>query len=321
MPKYTFIIPVYNVESYLSECIESIHCQTFSDYAIILVDDGSTDSSGKLCDSYATRFEKITVIHQKNAGLSEARNAGLKAASSVYVIFLDSDDYWSDSHGLEEIDAIVEPDTDVLAFASKDYNQRTGVITDDRYDYPSELNAMESERCLEYMITHDRFNLSAAKKVFRREFLINNQLFFEAGIKCEDIEQGLRIANCLPHYRFLNAKLYVYRHRENSISTSVDAKHLDDYFYIIKKYASFSYVSENVRRLLLSYVGYQYALLLGYTKKSNTDNKSLLFKELRQYSYLLSYKGYKRTEKVNKFYQVFGLQLTALCLGFYLKYK
>ncbi len=92
-PKISVIIPVYNVENYLRECVDSVLNQTFSDYEIILVDDGSTDISGKICDKYAVKDDRVNVIHKKNGGLSNARNVGLKKAVGEYIYFLDSDDY------------------------------------------------------------------------------------------------------------------------------------------------------------------------------------------------------------------------------------
>ena len=245
----------------------------------------------------------------------------MRAAESEFVIFLDSDDYWCDSHGLEEIDTLIDSNVDVLCFASKNYNQDTGALSDDRYDYPQELNAMDSERCLEFMITHDRFNLSAAKKVYRRRFLMDNQLLFEPGIKSEDIEHGLRMVNYLPNYRFLNKKLYVYRHRDNSISATINANHLDDYYYIIEKFASYPYVNENVRKLSLSYLGYQYALLIGYVTIKDSENRKARLKKLKPYAFLLCYPGYPRTEKIYKFCRVFGFNLTRCLLGAMLRTK
>lgn len=87
------IIPVYNVEKYLRECVDSVLSQTYSNLEILLIDDGSTDSSGAICDEYATRDGRIRVIHQKNGGLSAARNAGLDAARGQYISFIDSDDF------------------------------------------------------------------------------------------------------------------------------------------------------------------------------------------------------------------------------------
>lgn len=92
-PRISVIVPVYNVEQYLEKCVKSICGQTYRELEIILVDDGSPDGSGALCDTLAAQDERIRVIHQKNGGLSAARNAGLDAATGAYVAFIDSDDY------------------------------------------------------------------------------------------------------------------------------------------------------------------------------------------------------------------------------------
>lgn len=89
---FSIIIPVYNIEDYLTECIESVLVQKFSSYEMLLVDDGSTDSSGKICDIYAAKYPEIQVFHQKNAGLSEARNTGIRNSKGEYLVFIDSDD-------------------------------------------------------------------------------------------------------------------------------------------------------------------------------------------------------------------------------------
>ncbi len=93
-PKISVIVPVYKVEKYLPECIDSILAQTFTDFELILVDDGSPDNSGKICDDYAARDSRIRVFHKENGGVSSARNLGIKNAQSDYIAFLDSDDWW-----------------------------------------------------------------------------------------------------------------------------------------------------------------------------------------------------------------------------------
>ena len=93
----SIIIPVFNVEKYLEECINSVLQQTFSNFEIILVDDGSTDSSGNICDLYSQKDRRIQVIHKENGGLSSARNAGLRIAKGKYVGFIDSDDWISET--------------------------------------------------------------------------------------------------------------------------------------------------------------------------------------------------------------------------------
>ena len=87
------IVPVYNVERYLRRCVDSILHQTYQDLEVLLVDDGSTDASGAICDEYAAQEERVTAVHQKNRGLSAARNAGLERAQGTYLCFVDSDDY------------------------------------------------------------------------------------------------------------------------------------------------------------------------------------------------------------------------------------
>ena len=93
MKMISVIVPIYNVEQYLEQCLDSIISQTYSQLEIILVDDGSTDSSGQICDKYARKDERIVVIHKTNGGLSDARNAGISVATGEYISFIDSDDY------------------------------------------------------------------------------------------------------------------------------------------------------------------------------------------------------------------------------------
>lgn len=322
MSKYTFIIPVFNVEKYLKECIDSVLTQTYKDFEIILVDDGSTDSSGKICDEYSKIHDCVTVYHKENGGLSKARNWGLNKATTEFVIFLDSDDYWNDKHGLEKIDrCIANHDVDVVIFASKDYYENTNIYKDDRYNYPTWLNECSAIDCLKGMISLGLLNMSAAKKVYRREFLIDNDLFFMEGIKSEDVEQGIRLINCLPNFRILNEKIYTYRHREGSISKTVDINHIIDYCNIIKKFACYKYVNEDVKMYILSYIGYQYALLLAHMSKIKDKKKRALIKEMKEYSYLLQYDKYPRTKIISKVYSVFGYTITRLLLCEYLKHK
>ena len=102
MPKVSIIVPVYKAEQYLHRCVDSILSQSFTDCELILVDDGSPDKSGEICDEYASRDSRIQVIHKQNGGVSSARNAGLDVAHGEYVWFVDSDD-WIENDSLKEI--------------------------------------------------------------------------------------------------------------------------------------------------------------------------------------------------------------------------
>lgn len=116
MPRLSFIVPVYNVAPYLRKCVDSLIMQDCEDYEIILVDDGSTDECPQICDELAVTYENIRVIHQENAGLSAARNAGLKVAKGEYVCFVDSDDYWEENVLGGLMEQVEREKLDVLRF-------------------------------------------------------------------------------------------------------------------------------------------------------------------------------------------------------------
>ena len=105
--RFSIIVPVYNVEKYLSKCIQSLIDQDYNDYEILLIDDGSTDKSGIICEQYAKKYENIYVFHKKNGGLSDARNYGLQKALGDYILFVDSDD-WIKKDILKEFSDIIE---------------------------------------------------------------------------------------------------------------------------------------------------------------------------------------------------------------------
>ena len=119
------IVPVYNVEKYLSQCIESVQNQTFKDWELILVDDGSTDNSSKICDEYSAKDNRIRVIHKENGGLSSARNTGLDAAIGNYVIYLDSDDYIATEMFEKMLDVALETNADMVKCGFNEFNGNT----------------------------------------------------------------------------------------------------------------------------------------------------------------------------------------------------
>lgn len=115
------IVPIYNVQQYLPECIDSILAQTYKNLEIILVDDGSPDSCPQICDDYAKRDDRIKVIHKPNGGLSDARNHGIRSATGEYLLFIDSDDFYDDRDGIWQLVNILikYPDTDIVFFAER----------------------------------------------------------------------------------------------------------------------------------------------------------------------------------------------------------
>lgn len=230
--KFSIIVPVYNVEKYLERCVKSLVDQ--QGVEIILVDDGSTDKSGILCDKFARDYFNIQVIHQKNGGLSCARNTGISVALGEYIIFVDSDDYVEPdlcrclSNALEKYGAV-----DIIAYDAWKETE-TGREKLRRISVDQEI-AQDGKN---YLIKHYRnrnMNVEACLHAFHRKFLIKNGFHFKEGIFHEDVEFSTRV--------FLKAKcvleipdvLYHYIIRENSISTQKDkTKNICDLFETLK---------------------------------------------------------------------------------------
>ena len=185
--KVSVVVPVYNVEAYLRECVDSVLCQTMQNFEVILVDDGATDSSGVICDEYDEQDARIRVIHQPNGGLSVARNTGLDAATGEYVYFLDSDDYIADNTlarlcdkaELEKADVVFfdatvffdgcEPDPKVYQYhRTKEYATKPG-----------------KEQLLELLET-DEYRTAVPLMLLRRDYMLRNHLRFRPGILHED---------------------------------------------------------------------------------------------------------------------------------------
>ena len=214
------IIPVYNVEEYLRECVDSVLCQTYGNFEIILVDDGSTDSSGQICDEYLEKDERVTVIHQKNGGLSVARNAGLSETNGDYIYFLDSDDYISEN-AIETLLKIAQRDNsdivffDAVSFAdTDDFTVKQNYIRKNKYQTNCGLDVFLQ------MTENNEFHSAVYLMLFKKTFIDNNVLKFVPGILHEDMVftyQALCLAEVVSQQP---AALYYRRYRKNSIMTS-----------------------------------------------------------------------------------------------------
>lgn len=212
------IIPVYNVEQYLEVCLKSIMYQTYKNIEIILVDDGSTDVSGAICDAYAQKDSRIYVIHKENGGLSEARNIGVAVSKGKYVMFVDSDD-------------MVAPNlVEYLYNLMCTYNA-TISICDLLHIFPGEeINFCDetehyifnSEQAVCEMFYQKTFLVAACGKLYDRRCFEN--IFFPVGMLFEDSAVMYKILDQAQNIVYGNAKLYGYMHREGSITTKKFSK-------------------------------------------------------------------------------------------------
>lgn len=215
--KISIIVPIYNVEKYLSDCIDSLSAQTYPNIEIILVDDGSPDHCPQICDQYVKQDSRIKVIHKKNGGLSDARNVGLKAASGKYIMYVDSDDY-IEIDACEQLLKGMQEDVDFVVGAIKEirkteivYQKHTNLISGKKYG--AKEFVMKS-------IQKNEWYAPAVLNLYRRSFLLNNGLFFKVGFYFEDTEMLPRLYLAAKKIVYIDYSFYNYVIRENSIMTT-----------------------------------------------------------------------------------------------------
>lgn len=206
----SIIIPVYKVEEYIDKCVQSVIAQNYTNYEIILVDDGSPDRCPAICDSYSKNNRNIHVVHKINGGLSDARNAGLQKARKEYILFLDSDDYYDNVNFFNEInDFLQDRKVDMLMYQRKICYEGVNASVTIPEPYSDNILSLSSCDELIYQLSiSDQLDASAAMKVIRRNFLIENELYFRTGMVCEDVEWFFRVAPLLQSIGVINSPSY-----------------------------------------------------------------------------------------------------------------
>ena len=291
MPKISIIVPVYNAEKYLRKCVDSILNQTFKDFELILVDDGSIDTSGKICDEYNLKDNRIKVIHKENGGLSSARNAGLDIAQGEYIGFVDSDD-WIELDVYEELYKICkENDTDVgivgINYGGASEKKKSKKI--EIYSNKLILDDLVYNKGKE--ITWPAWNKLWLKKV------IGESRFKEGRI----YEDGLflySLSSKIKKVAKIDYEAYNYRMDNESITRSKISKKQVDFLYNtldIYKFLPSPYKEEMFIRDLIRYTEY---ILLEMIKQKNI-NKDII-KEIKKF-YNDNFKMVKKENKLSGF--------------------
>lgn len=221
------IVPVYNVEKYLEQCIDSLLSQTYQNFEIILVDDGSTDSSGKICDIYEENNENIKVIHKKNEGLGFARNTGLLYATGEYVTFIDSDDY-ADKYLLEDLyNGILETDVDVCIGGFKKVADSGQVLYEEKYDEQYFIHDNTTNKAFIKMLgslpsKHDSIRMSVWNVLYKLSIIKNNNIQFpsERELISEDLIFDFFYYQHVKKCKILDNSNYYYRSNPTSLTMS-----------------------------------------------------------------------------------------------------
>ncbi|MDR1613956.1 MAG: glycosyltransferase [Campylobacteraceae bacterium] len=222
-PLISVIVPIYNVEIYLKKCLDSIISQTYKNLEIILIDDGSPDNCGKICDEYALKDKRIKVIHKKNGGLSDARNAGLDAAKGEYIAFVDSDDYITENI-YEELVGIAQKET-------ADIVMHTFYIIDNKGVKISQIEGADSLSIdeIRYLILMDKYSNCACDKLYKAELF--KDLKFFVGAYSEDLFIMPTLFFRAKKAVLINKPYYYYNcTNQNSIMSTFSAKRKYGFF-------------------------------------------------------------------------------------------
>ena len=216
--KISVIVPVYNVEPYLAKCVDSILEQSYTNLEVILVNDGSKDSSGSICDDFARKDHRVRVIHKENGGLSSARNVGIEAATGEYISFIDSDD-WIEPAAYEHLLELMEKyQVKLVCGGNYDVDGRTGKKT--LGVCPKREEVVTAEEFVGRMFLWDGCDSSVCDKIFHRSLL--ETFRFPEGQVCEDVAITYKIVLGAERAVFSEVPFYNYYHRVGSISRTVE---------------------------------------------------------------------------------------------------
>ncbi len=213
MEKISVIIPVYNVEKYLKRCLDSVITQTYENMEIILIDDGSMDSSGAICDRYAKKDERIRVIHKENGGLSDARNAGVKIASGEYITYIDSDDYIEPDNLQTLYQNLKQTGADVSIGALQYVYENDKVKKKERKKF--QISVWSAEETLHNMLLQQKITTSVCGVLSKKEYW--EKVRFPKGKICEDMGTSYKIYSQAKKIVYTEKIIYYYYMRLGSI--------------------------------------------------------------------------------------------------------
>lgn len=275
--KISIVVPVYNVEEYIDECIKSIINQDYNDFEIIIVNDGSTDSSGDMIKKYA-ELENVKIIHKENGGLSSARNTGLLSCSGDYILFLDSDDkFYSNDVLSSSANKIIQDDLDILIFDYCIWDNQSDEIY--RHLKQLENKIVTGKEFYNKSVKENKITSVVWNKMIRKDLLTVNDLTFVDGLIFEDVVYTPTVMYTAKKVMYLPIIGLYYRQRAGSImsSTSLTLDRITNYLKVSEYLdeLSISYLSQ----VLLNQAAYCLVISLQNSNRLSSEDK-LAFKKL-----------------------------------------
>lgn len=322
MTKFSVMVPVYNAESYLKRCLDSIVNQNYENLDVILVNDGSTDRSAEICDQYATKDARFKVIHQKNKGLPGARNSALEFATGEYLCFLDNDDFL-EKNFFKILNEATHSKADVISFNYYEEKQQQKLVR----------NQEDEIRVDDIFLSNILVNTSNSnffwfvwRRIYKSEFLKKHHIKFDETAKFgEDSIFNIEVFSCYPKYEHIPDILYNYCENQDSMVRSKYKENLLEKFEhqfsariaLQKKY---NYNTEKSNTDISNYFMNNILSWLITNVKYSQENKIVELKKIRDSKiYIFAFKYYKydwKHPKKSLLVKLFELRLFSLLLKF-----
>ncbi len=315
MSKFSIIVPVYNVEKYLSQCLNSIIMQTINNYEIILINDGSTDNSGEICNKIALAHHNIVCIHKKNGGASDARNAGIKRAKGEYLIFVDSDDY-IEKESLEKFEENLQksntPDL-MITRIKKIYPDLSKKYMDKNMLFKS-IRAISKEEIINWMFNHSDSLWPAQRYVVKRSYIKKYDLKFAVGYFHEDLDWTSRLFLYAETFSLLGFYWYNHRmQRKGSITTEKNPKRTLDVIRLATKNIrdnEYGNIKDELKQIIYKRILKSlFSSLSDYKYYYNQKEKQLIIDALYQNKDVFKYTTEMRHKLFVYFSKMFGFRV------------
>lgn len=326
---FSIIVPIYNVDEYIEHCINSILSQENVELEIILVDDGSTDDSGKICDQFADRYEHIQVIHQHNKGLSEARNTGIKHAKGDYILFVDGDDcIVKDSIKYIEREIINDKYPDIVFLECKKvtFGRENSIkkIIPMMDGVTEKVRDLERENLLMYISQLPKYPAAAWSKAIKRKLFLDDELLFEAGLISEDLEWAVRLFLKVESAGYCCKDYYLYRQRrKNSLSSIYSEKKALDMLYTVEKWSRElkDLYSEEEQRLIKSLMEYVFRFLILNLNAVSNGCRAEYINRTKTCACVLGQRKDVASKLIRNVYKICGINITSRILRLYLSLR
>ena len=322
----SFIIPVYNAEAYLKECLESILSQSSGECEVILVNDGSCDGSGTLCAAYAEKYSNVSAIHKENGGPSLARELGVGLAKGEFLCFVDADDRIAPNSVSRILEWIKAGGADICFMEAEKFfpNGHRESLGDGIS--PEGLKGKNKQEIMHYLSNRPKFPGSPCTKILRKSFLQQNGIAFPTDRRyAEDLGYVMDCLLKAESYDALSCPYYEYRQgNQNSRSNQLVKSFYGMAAFVVESVEILTkskQPKDEISKSAMSFVAYEYSIMLwrcSLLEKEETE-KALTF--LRDYRWVMKYGTSKKTRAIWLVINIFGIQITSKMLNVYMTLK